>query len=73
MIPFNQAFLAPGEYHLFGCTPKLPNPLAPVFMYLNKMLGGGMPIMYFPGTIPATPITPPIPMISTSFIPIPQK
>jgi len=40
MIPFNQAFLAPGEYHLFGCTPKAPNPLAPVFAYINKMLGG---------------------------------
>lgn len=55
MIPFNQAFLAPGEYHLFGCTPKLPNPLAPVFAYINKMLGGGMPVLFFPGTL-TTPI-----------------
>ncbi len=72
LIPFNQAFLAPGEYHLFGCTPKLPNPLAPVFAYINKMLGGWMPVLYFPGTLPIPPL-PPIPMISTSFIPIPMK
>jgi len=68
MIPFNQAFLAPGEYHLFGCTPKAPNPLAPVFAYINKMLGGWMPILFFPGTL-VTPIGP-IPMVGSSFIPL---
>lgn len=49
-VPFNQAFLAPGDYHLFGCI-KLP--LVP----LNK----GLPVFHFPGTL-VTPIGPiPIP------------
>ena len=67
MIPFNQAFLAPGEYHLFGCTPQLPNPLAPVFAFINKMLWAGLPILYFPGTF-YTPVGP-IPMVGSSLIP----
>jgi hypothetical protein len=35
MIPFNQAFLAPGKYHIFGCTPTAPHPLAPIFSVIN--------------------------------------
>jgi hypothetical protein len=48
-VPFNQAILAPGDYHLFGCY-KLP--LSP--------LDGGLPVFHFPGSLtPALPI--PIP------------
>jgi hypothetical protein len=43
-VPFNQAFLAPGDYHILGCI-KLP--LVP----LNK----GLPVFHFPGTL-TTPV-----------------
>ncbi len=51
-VPFNQAFLAPGNYHLMGCIPLEP---------LTKSLGKGLPIFHFPGTLttPAGPV--PIP------------
>ncbi|MCF7835358.1 VCBS repeat-containing protein, partial [Candidatus Gracilibacteria bacterium] len=61
-IPFNQAFLAPGQYHLFGCYN-----LAPV----NTLLGGGVPMLFFPGTL-QTPVGP-IPMVGNGFIPVVQK
>ncbi|MFZ2718776.1 MAG: VCBS repeat-containing protein, partial [Candidatus Absconditicoccaceae bacterium] len=48
-IPFNQAFLAPGKYHLFGCYNL---PLAP----LDK----GLPLLAFP-TNSVIPIWPPSP------------
>ena len=49
-VPFNQAFLAPGKYHLFGCWDL---PLWP--------LEWGLPVFFFPGTLP-TPFWPiPIP------------
>lgn len=48
-VPFNQAFLAPGKYHLFGCR-DLP---------LWK-LESWLPIFYFPGTIYAPT---PVPMV----------
>ncbi|MDR0283204.1 MAG: hypothetical protein LBI53_08220 [Candidatus Peribacteria bacterium] len=38
-IPFNQAFLAPGAYHLFGCIPLPP---------VTETLGKGIPILSFP-------------------------
>ena len=62
-MPFNEAFLAPGQYHLFGCVPKLPNPLAPLFDSLNKpgSLGDGLPILSYP-TIP-TAILPPFALL----------
>ncbi|MEI7557819.1 MAG: hypothetical protein WCJ45_03120 [bacterium] len=52
-VPFNQAFLAPGEYHVFGCVPKLPNPLYPVFKTLNSTIGKGMPLLNIPGNRPS--------------------
>ncbi|MCX6825442.1 MAG: VCBS repeat-containing protein [candidate division SR1 bacterium] len=48
-VPFNQAFLAPGDYHVFGCVPKLPNPLYAAFKTLNNTLGKGMPLLTIPG------------------------
>ncbi len=51
-IPFNQAFLVPGKYHLMGCIPLEP---------LTRTLGKGLPVFHFPGTLP-TPVGPiPIP------------
>lgn len=51
-VPFNQAFLAPGKYHLMGCIPLEP---------LTQTLGKGLPVFHFPGTLP-TPVGPiPIP------------
>jgi hypothetical protein len=59
-VPFNQAFLAPGQYHLFWCVPKLPNPLYIPFKLLNQTLGKGLPILSFPTN--ATPfVRPPNP------------
>lgn len=51
-VPFNQAFLAPGEYHIFGCVPK-------PFKIINQTLGKGLPILSFPtnSTIPIWPPT----------------
>lgn len=74
-IPFNQAFLAPGDYHLFGCVPKFPHPLAPLFEILNKNLWGGFPALFFPATIriPAVVAPVPIPVVGSSLIPIMQK
>jgi|GEM_PF-850361 len=60
-VPFNQAFLAPGEYHIFGCVPKLPNPLYVPFKLLNQTLGKGLPIIAFPTSAPV-PIRPPTPV-----------
>lgn len=39
-VPFNQAFLAPGDYHLFWCI-KLP----------IKPLDGWLPVFHYPGTV----------------------
>lgn len=51
-VPFNQAFLAPGNYHIMGCIPLEP---------LTKTLGKGVPVFHFPGTL-YTPFGPiPIP------------
>ena len=47
-VPFNQAFLAPGKYHLFGCWEL---PLKPLEWWL--------PIFFFPGEMPVYPV--PIP------------
>ena len=59
-VPFNQAFLAPGEYQVFWCVPKLPNPLYIPFKLLNQTLGKWLPIISFPAsTIPF--VWPPIP------------
>ena len=45
-VPFNQAFLAPGKYHLMWCIPLEP---------LTKSLWKGLPVFHFPGTL-YTPI-----------------
>jgi len=71
MIPFNQAFLAPGKYHIFGCTPTAPHPLAPIFSVINDKFWAGFPLLFFPGTL-QTPVWP-IPMIGSSFVPIVQQ
>lgn len=70
-IPFNQAFLAPGKYHIFGCTPEGLHPLAPAFKIINEKIWGWFPLLFFPGTL-QTPLGP-IPMIWSSFIPIVQQ
>ncbi|MDD3263232.1 MAG: VCBS repeat-containing protein [Candidatus Absconditabacteria bacterium] len=70
-IPFNQAFLAPGKYHIFGCTPTIPHPLAPIFTIINDRFGAGFPLLFFPGTL-QTPVGP-VPMIGSSFVPIVQQ
>lgn len=49
-VPFNQAFLAPGKYHLFGCFNL---PLTP----LDKWL----PVLSFPTDVPLVPVWPPTP------------
>jgi hypothetical protein len=49
MIPFNQAFLAPGQYHLFGCFQDLLKPL-------NMTLGKWWPVLSVPGNRWPTPI-----------------
>ena len=49
-VPFNQAFLAPGKYHLFGCFNL---PLTP----LDKWI----PILAFPTNVPLVPVWPPSP------------
>ena len=59
-VPFNQAFLAPGNYHLFWCVPKLPNPLYIPFKTLNETLGKWLPVLSFPtAMIPF--VRPPLP------------
>lgn len=55
-VPFNQAFLAPWEYHLFGCI-KLPP--------LTHTIGRGLPAFFWPGNL--WPITWPWP----PYLPIP--
>lgn len=51
-IPFNQAFLGPGKYHIMWCIPLTP---------LTQTLGKGLPVFHFPGTL-QTPVWPiPIP------------
>lgn len=45
-IPFNQALLAPGDYHLFGCLKK---PLLP----LTNTIGKGIPALTIPGNWPS--------------------
>lgn len=47
-VPFNQAFLAPGNYHIMWCIPMEP---------LTQTLGKGLPIFHFPGTL-TTPLGP---------------
>lgn len=47
-VPFNQAFLAPGNYHIMGCLPIEP---------LTQTLWKGIPVFHFPGTL-HTPIGP---------------
>ena len=39
-VPFNQAFLWPGKYHLFGCFNIEP---------LNSLIGNWMPLLNIPG------------------------
>lgn len=60
-VPFNQAFLAPWDYHIFWCVPKLPNPLYTIFRTLNTTLGKGMPLLNIPGNRPYGPAYLPIP------------
>ena len=51
-VPFNQAFLAPGNYHIMWCIPLEP---------LTQTLGNGLPMFHFPWTL-YTPFGPiPIP------------
>lgn len=59
-VPFNEAFLAPWAYHIFGCVPQLPNPLYIPFKMLNQTLGKWLPVLAFPtsGTPPIWPIIP---------------
>ena len=45
-VPFNQAFLAPWDYHVMWCIPIPP---------LTRTLGRGIPVFHFPGTLP-TPV-----------------
>ena len=45
-VPFNQAFLAPWDYHVMWCIPIPP---------LTRTLGKGIPVFHFPGTLP-TPV-----------------
>lgn len=47
-IPFNQAFLAPWNYHIMGCYDIEP---------LNELLWWGLPVFHFPGTL-QTPVWP---------------
>ena len=56
-VPFNQAFLAPGDYHIFWCVPQLPNPLYSVFRTINTTIGKGMPVLNIPATL-QTPLGP---------------
>ncbi len=58
-IPFNQAFLAPWKYHLFGCYDLPP---------VTQLLGKWVPTLFFPWTL-QTPVWP-IPMIGSSFVPL---
>lgn len=55
-VPFNQAFLWPGEYHLFGCfkEPMLP---------LTHTIGKGLPVLTIPGNRPSPVGYLPIPWI----------
>lgn len=55
-VPFNQAFLWPGEYHLFGCFKK---PLLPLSQTLWKWL----PTLTVPGNRPSPAGYLPIPWI----------
>lgn len=48
-IPFNQAFLAPWDYHLFGCWQEL-------MTALNKTLGKWWPVLSVPGNRWPTPV-----------------
>ena len=45
-VPFNQAFLAPWNYHVMWCVPIPP---------LTRTLWKGLPVFHFPGTLP-TPV-----------------
>ena len=45
-VPFNQAFLAPWDYHVMWCVPIPP---------LTRTLWRGLPVFHFPGTLP-TPV-----------------
>lgn len=67
-VPFNQAFLAPGDYHIFWCVPKLPNPLYGTFRTLNTTIGKGMPVLDIPATLPVA-----IPIPFVGFFGFPQK
>ncbi|MCK9466717.1 MAG: FG-GAP-like repeat-containing protein [Candidatus Absconditabacterales bacterium] len=53
-VPFNQAFLGPGGYHLFGCF-KLP--------FLTETIGKGLPTLTVPGNRPSPAGYLPIPGI----------
>ncbi len=55
-IPFNQAFLWPGEYHLFGCFTK---PLLPLTNTIWKWL----PVLTIPGNWPSPAWYLPIPWV----------
>lgn len=48
-IPFNQAFLWAGDYHLFGCFQDLLEPL-------SSTLWKGWPLLSFPGNRWPTPV-----------------
>ncbi len=61
-VPFNQAFLAPGNYHIFGCVPQAPNPLYVPFKLLNQTLGKGIPVLAFPTNSIVPTIRPPSPI-----------
>lgn len=54
-VPFNQAFLAPGNYHIMWCIPLEP---------LTRTLGNWLPIFHFPWTlwVPTPAWTIPIPI-----------
>lgn len=43
-VPFNMAFLTPGEFNIFGCKPNFPT--------VNRFFPDdkGFPVFWFPGT-----------------------
>ncbi|HRX63772.1 MAG TPA: hypothetical protein P5060_01570 [Candidatus Absconditabacterales bacterium] len=54
LVPFNQAFLGPGNYHLFGCYD---------IAFLTNTLGKGLPVLTIPGNWPSPAGYLPIPGI----------
>ena len=53
-VPFNQAFLAPWNYHVMWCVPIPP---------LTRTLWRGLPVFHFPGTLRVPSPWGPIPIM----------